>query len=972
MYAERFLPPKLYRLPLLAFLLMITGLTGCKTEKDPDDPTVLGRPAPRAYLGVEYYYNFGAYGGERILDYSLTNAPSWLALEDTSNKARQGIIMRGVPGLTGGNRGKSDLGTTENVTLLTTDGREVGVQPFKIEVRQNVLSLEAEGFEEGVYPEAREQEGEEFCQLPDLGEVDDPDDERRTGSHTFTKQIYGEDGQATGEQQRTKPTTPVLVRVQLDQPSVTRIKVAFELDSDFDPEACDSDLTPPHQRCTHSNVNRGRAIIGQDIVGLGSASADKLPVPDYLRYLPDAEGNLTKGVLTLEPGITDCYIRLEVVSDDVPEELELFTMTLTDVREGLASVGSADEGVTQTLRIRDQETVVSFETLSGAARDVINANETRTYVAKLANRLDQDATYRVRLGEDEGTSAEPGVDYIVQLPDPEQEGAWVTVEELEFPAGQDRLEFRIEALNQSQVEVDNDKLIILNADERFQDGREFYAATQETGLRLSINELVSALEVGGAGDFIPTDMATARDGQIALVGVDVTGALGEGQNAVWLIVYDRKGAMIHSGVVAEPMGDLEASPPVVAYNERSAEVGDATITQRELAVAYGSRASLAGSAQQGGLDAITVLLRFDSASLNPYVMVWQTQTGTAGNDVPRGAVMDRQGNVFVAGETTGAWHAGSSRGRIDTYVQRIGTELDGNNEIAKVAWTRQVGSALDDVVNNVSVQNSSALVMGNSSGSVEGEPQLGGRDLFFYTAATADGRVTVRQRGTQANEAVHDALLAGSTLWFAVSPEKYTRQEQVNENNNEIEAFLTSQALGSEAASVLAYNTSGNSEAALTLNDVNDNALDHFRHIVSFNSGVVTGGKTTGQFDPDLDTVLAGSTPMLARFDEIQPEPEPEDEGEDNNAEGSDGESEDGVNVIADQDDQEQAGPVVAPGIEERWRAQPAIGNALVDGLIQYRGDKLISLIQRGSETSRTWDLVLFSGEGRQLNPATP
>lgn len=55
-----------------------------------------GAPPTTAYLGgVEYYYNWGgAYGGESILDYSLTNAPSWLALEDTSNKARQGIIMR--------------------------------------------------------------------------------------------------------------------------------------------------------------------------------------------------------------------------------------------------------------------------------------------------------------------------------------------------------------------------------------------------------------------------------------------------------------------------------------------------------------------------------------------------------------------------------------------------------------------------------------------------------------------------------------------------------------------------------------------------------------------------------------------------------------------------------------------------------------------------------------------------------------
>ena len=77
-------------------LVITLALVACKTEKAADQPTILGVPPSTAYLGVEYYYNFGAYGGETILDYSLTNAPSWLALEDINNKARQGIIARGA------------------------------------------------------------------------------------------------------------------------------------------------------------------------------------------------------------------------------------------------------------------------------------------------------------------------------------------------------------------------------------------------------------------------------------------------------------------------------------------------------------------------------------------------------------------------------------------------------------------------------------------------------------------------------------------------------------------------------------------------------------------------------------------------------------------------------------------------------------------------------------------------------------
>src|SRR5690606_16911800 len=123
LYSRTILSGRLAGLTLIALVS-----AGCQTEKDPDQANLPGEPPTTAYLGVEYYYNWGAYGGESILDYSLTNAPSWLALEDTSNKARQGIIMRGVPGLSGGNRGDADLAKLENIEIIGTDGRMAGFQ----------------------------------------------------------------------------------------------------------------------------------------------------------------------------------------------------------------------------------------------------------------------------------------------------------------------------------------------------------------------------------------------------------------------------------------------------------------------------------------------------------------------------------------------------------------------------------------------------------------------------------------------------------------------------------------------------------------------------------------------------------------------------------------------------------------------------------------------------------------------------
>ena len=342
---------------LLGVALIALAATGCKTEKDPDQPTLLGAPPTTAYLGVEYYYNWGAYGGESILDYSLTNAPSWLALEDTSNKARQGIIMRGVPGLSGGNRGEADLGQTENIEIVTTDGRMAGFQPFDIEVKRNVITLDGANLKEGE-SQASEDESEERCAVPELD----------AGTYSYDLQKFDNEGAPDGTESVTYPTKRAYVKVNLDQPSVTEIKIAFELRSVFDPTACDNDeIDPAHQDCRYSRANTGTVIIGEDLIALSEElnhPVDKEGNPlEYIEY--DMTGDtVTSGVVTLKPGITECYIPFEVVDDLIPEPTEVATMVLTEVRQGIASLGNGSVEVKANISIEDNEPLLSIETVN--------------------------------------------------------------------------------------------------------------------------------------------------------------------------------------------------------------------------------------------------------------------------------------------------------------------------------------------------------------------------------------------------------------------------------------------------------------------------------------------------------------------------------------------------------------------------------------------------------------------------------
>ncbi|MFT7339492.1 MAG: hypothetical protein ACI92B_002830, partial [Marinobacter maritimus] len=52
MRAELF-PRTVIALQVAVVLLFAFSASGCKTEKDPDQPTILGIPPATAYLGVE-------------------------------------------------------------------------------------------------------------------------------------------------------------------------------------------------------------------------------------------------------------------------------------------------------------------------------------------------------------------------------------------------------------------------------------------------------------------------------------------------------------------------------------------------------------------------------------------------------------------------------------------------------------------------------------------------------------------------------------------------------------------------------------------------------------------------------------------------------------------------------------------------------------------------------------------------------
>ncbi|MGM0769884.1 MAG: hypothetical protein ACQEV6_17860 [Pseudomonadota bacterium] len=899
---------------LLAVALIAAG---CKTDTGPDDPTVLGVPPTEAYLGVEYYYNFGAYGGERILDFSLTNAPSWLALEDTSNKARPGIIMRGVPGLTGGNRGDADLGKQEDINLLTTDDERVGVQPFDIEVKRNQLSLEAETFTEGEgaeEPEARDNR----CEAPVVDSK---------GAHSYDINLYDADGEFIESEPRTSETNPVLVKVLLEQPSVTRVAVAFELSSNYDSATCDQGFSGQHQRCEGGESNRDDAIIGRDIVALGSQSDSdsRLPVPDYLQYQEDDSGYYSKGVITLEPGITECYIRLEVVDDTVSEASESLRLTLTEIRSGLAALGPSDTEVRSTLVIDDNEPVVRLETLDGRQRDAVSVGEAREFVAVLSG--EREGAIFARLAETEDSIAKAG-DYVIETRS--AEGEWEEDATVEFPEGTDRVRFRVaipdDYTNSGTL---NDRFLLLELDQQYQAARENFAGSaSDVELRVNINELVTPLVLNGADDFVPTDMAVGHDGRLFVAGYDDAN-----NDQVLVRIFDQKGNVLQEVVVSDAGVELDQPDPVIDFAERQVTEGTSRVERFEFAVAYKAVNDIPAQTSNGGQDVVAGMYWFDSAMAagSEYTEVWTLRTGTAGDDIPRwvGLNVDN-GAVVVAGETTGRWPGATRGGGNDSFLQRIDTKTDGDDRVPELAWTRQVGSPADETVVAGSAATTSPYLFGHTSGAIQGTAGPGDVDGFFFSTSSGDGAIDVYQVGTDEKEVVTDGLYAARNVWLLGNSDRLYSVDRREEGDNELKVV---KKLSGDNGFILGYSSSGAVTRAYSLVAADGAGNENFAALLEFDDNLIASGSTLGEFVKE-----AGSGPMqpiLVRVD--QTASLTEEGGEDEDA-------------------------------SELWRVQAPIDQAEIKALANYRDDEIVALVRQTVAGVDEWRILLFSGEGAQLN----
>lgn len=198
-----------------------------------------------------------------------------------------------------------------------------------------------------------------------------------------------------------------------------------------------------------------------------------------------------------------------------------------------------------------------------------------------------------------------------------------------------------------------------------------------------------------------------KDGSIYVVG-DTYGAfegnVNEGMSDIVLTKYDSSGNMTW----IREFGSF--------YMEYA--FGMATDSSGNIFVAGSTEGSLGGFSNKGGNDAF--LAKLDTDGNNIWTYMW----GTEKTDAAMAVVVDKDGNIYVAGITEGSFEGFQNAGRNDIFLTKVSPDgLDSKT----VMW----GSPLDDIAYAMTSDDNRIYITGWTEGALGDNQSAGNIDIFL-------------------------------------------------------------------------------------------------------------------------------------------------------------------------------------------------------------------------------------------------
>ena len=146
--------------------------------------------------------------------------------------------------------------------------------------------------------------------------------------------------------------------------------------------------------------------------------------------------------------------------------------------------------------------------------------------------------------------------------------------------------------------------------------------------------------------------------------------------------------------------------------------------------------SLDGHTSAGAKDAFLIKWNSDGKK------AWTKQWGSPLHDYGESVVIDRDGNIFVIGNTYGNLDGNTNVGTMDIFLTKWNS--DGTK-----AWTKQWSSPSDDPVRSVAIGSyGNIFVTGDTFGDLDGNTNAGANDIFLIKCNTAGTKVWTKLWGT--------------------------------------------------------------------------------------------------------------------------------------------------------------------------------------------------------------------------------
>lgn len=162
------------------------------------------------------------------------------------------------------------------------------------------------------------------------------------------------------------------------------------------------------------------------------------------------------------------------------------------------------------------------------------------------------------------------------------------------------------------------------------------------------------------------------------------------------------------------------------------------------------------------------------------VKLWTKQLGAAGANEGWGVSVDSSGNAFVTGRTSGGLDGNTSQGYYDIFLTKYDT--NGNK-----LWTKQPGTASDDIAMGVAVDSSGKVfVTGYTGGGLDGNTNQGSMDMFLTKYDTSGTRLWTKQLGTAANDYGRGVAVDSSGNAFVVGDTFGGLDGNTNQGSNDI------------------------------------------------------------------------------------------------------------------------------------------------------------------------------------------